>query len=171
MLFLTGVLAAAAFVYAPGTELADTTVGPAPWWVPCLGVAITIFGLIIRFNTPLRATPQIVAVVAVTAAVQLSSQSLYGVGIGGLLGAIAAAIAATIAHRLPGGPTWQVVYLPAFWVLVPGSLGLINAAHVHPGNGLDALATAGSAVLGVAIGTMIGSLLNRVRAPFRHPAN
>lgn len=169
VLFLTGVLAAAAFVHAPAAELANTPVGQAPWWVPCLGVAITIFGVIIRFNTPLRATPQIVAVVAVTAAVQLSAQSVYGAGVGGLLGAIAAAVAATIAHSLPGRPAWQVVYLPAFWVLVPGSLGLINVAQIHPGNGLDALATAGSAVLGVAIGTMIGSILSRIPITHRHP--
>lgn len=119
VLFLTGVLAAAAFVHAPGTELANTPVGQASWLVPCCGVAITIFGVIIRFNTPLRATPQIVVVTAVTAAVQLTAQSVYGAGIGGLLGAIAAATAATIAHSLPGGPARQVVYLPAFGYLFP----------------------------------------------------
>ena len=135
---------------------------------PCLGVAVTVAGVIIRFNTPLRATPHIVAVVAVTATVQLTVQSVYGAAIGGLLGAIAAAIAATIAHRIPHGPAWQVVYLPAFWVLVPGSFGLINAAQIHSSNGLDASSTAASAILAVAIGTLIGSLISRIPIADHH---
>jgi uncharacterized membrane protein YjjP (DUF1212 family) len=162
VLFLTGVLAAAAVVQAPASALSNTPLTPVAWWIPSLGVAVTVAGVIVRFNTPLRATPHIVVVVAVTAAVQLSVQSVYGPALAGLLGAIAAAVAATVAHRLPGGPAWQVVYLPAFWVLVPGSFGLINAAQIRPGNALDALGAAGAALLAVSIGTLIGSLISRL---------
>ena len=32
--------------------------------------------------------------------------------------------------RLPGGPPSQVTFLPAFWLLVPGALGLIGVTEV-----------------------------------------
>ena len=32
--------------------------------------------------------------------------------------------------RLPGGPPSQVTFLPAFWLLVPGALGLIGVATI-----------------------------------------
>ncbi|MEX5295247.1 threonine/serine exporter family protein [Kocuria sp. CPCC 205268] len=162
VLFLTGVLTAAALLQAPAAALANTYVTSAPGWAMALGVTVTLAGLMIRFNTPLSATPHIVVVAGLTAAVQLTVQSMYGAAVGGLLGAIVAAIAATIAHALPRAPGWQVIYLPAFWVLVPGSFGLINATQMHPGNGLQDLVTAGSAVLAVAIGTLIGSLISRL---------
>lgn len=162
VLFLTGVLTAAALLHAPATDLANTYVAHAPWWAMVLGVAITLAGLMIRFNTPLSATPHIVVVAGLTAAVQLTVQSIYGAAIGGLLGALVAAVAATIAHALPNAPGWQVIYLPAFWVLVPGSFGLINATQMHPGDSLHNLITAGSAVLAVAIGTLIGSLISQL---------
>lgn len=161
VLFLTGVLTAAAVVRAPAADLTDAPLGQVAWWVPFLGVAVTVAGVIVRFSTPLRATPHIVAAVAITAAVQLSVQSAYGPALAGLLGAVAAAIAATIAHWLPGGPGWQVVYLPAFWVLVPGSFGLINAAQARSGNALDALGAVAAALLAVSIGTLIGTLISR----------
>ena len=32
--------------------------------------------------------------------------------------------------RLPGGPPSQVTFLPAFWLLVPGALGLIGVTEI-----------------------------------------
>lgn len=162
VLFVTGVLTAAVLLRAPSTDLANTYVTSASWWTMVLGVAITLAGIMIWFSTPLSATPYIIVVAGLTAGVQLTVQSMYGAAIGGLLGAVVAAIAATIAHALPNAPVWQVIYLPAFWVLVPGSFGLMNAAQMHSGDGLHDLATAGSAVLAVAIGTLIGSLISQL---------
>lgn len=162
VLFVTGVLTAAVLLHAPPTDLANTYVTHASWWTMVVGVAITLAGIIVWFSTPLSATPYIVVVAGLTAGVQLTVQSMYGAATGGLLGAVVAAIAATIAHALPNAPVWQVIYLPAFWVLVPGSFGLMNATQMHSGDGLHDLATAGSAVLAVAIGTLIGSLISRL---------
>lgn len=37
------------------------------------------------------------------------------------------------AARIPGGPPSQVTFLPAFWLLVPGALGLIGGVRPRPG--------------------------------------
>jgi hypothetical protein len=73
---------------------------------------------------------------------------------------------------MPRGPSWQVTYLPAFWVVAPGSLGLLNTAHIEAGNAGGSVLAALSAVFGVAVGTLIGSAISRipVRAWMSRPA-
>lgn len=70
-------------------------------------------------------------------------------------------------HWLPGGPLWQVLYLPAFWIVVPGSFGLLHTAQIEVGNGAQSVLTAVSAVFGVSIGTLIGSVISRIPRPSR----
>ena len=162
VLFLTGVLAAVAITQAPMTVLSNTTVDPHGAWAIVVGLAITVAGIVLNFYVPLQAIVSIVAVVTVTAATQLGVQHFYGPGFGGLAGAVAAAAAAAVAHQLPGGPSWQVAYLPAFWVLVPGGFGLLNTAGIGAGTGTPAILTAVFAVVGVSVGTLIGAPFSRL---------
>ncbi|MER7754715.1 threonine/serine exporter family protein [Kitasatospora sp. NPDC097643] len=168
-LFLTGVAAAASAVHAPASALANVQTATAGWWATCLGLALAVAGIVVNVHTPPRAIPWIVAVVAVTAAVQVPVSAAGGAAVGGLAGAVTAAVAATLAHWLPGGPLWQVVYLPAFWIVVPGSFGLLNAAQIEVGNGAHAVLTAVSAVFGVSVGTLIGSVISRIPRPRLRP--
>ncbi|MDQ2850822.1 MAG: threonine/serine exporter family protein [Actinomycetota bacterium] len=162
VLFLAGVLAAVAVTDAPATVLNNTAVAHHGVWAIALGLTIAIAGIIVNVYVPLRAIAPIAAVVAVTATVQLSVQHFYGPGLGGLAGAVVAAAAAAVAHRLPNGPSWQVAYLPAFWVLVPGSFGLLNTAGLGSGTDTHAILTAVFAVVGVSVGTLIGAPFGRL---------
>lgn len=164
-LFLTGVVAATAATGTPTSVLADVPVPAARWWVVSLGVALAVLGIVINVHVPPRAVAWIVAVVAVTATVQIAVGSSDGPAVGGLAGAVTAAAAATVAHWLPGGPAWRVAYLPAFWIVVPGSFGLLHSAQIEVGNATHSLVTAASAVFGVAIGTLIGSVVSRIPLP------
>ncbi|MEV6795279.1 threonine/serine exporter family protein [Streptomyces sp. NPDC051320] len=164
-LFLTGVAAGALATGAPASALANVQVPASGWWATCLGLALALAGVVINVNTPPPAIPWIVAVIAVTATVQVTVSSADGAAVGGLAGAVTAAAAATVAHWLPGGPSWQVAYLPAFWIVVPGSFGLLNTAQIQVGNGAHAVITAVSAVFGVSIGTLIGSVISRIPRP------
>ncbi|WP_344639266.1 threonine/serine exporter family protein [Kitasatospora cystarginea] len=168
-LFLTGVVAAATVTGVPVSALADTQVATPSWWVISLGLALAVAGLVINVNTPPPAIPWIVAVIAVAAAVQVTVGSANGAAVGGLAGAVAAAAAATVAHWLWGGSSWQVLYLPAFWVVVPGSFGLLNTAQIEVGNGAHAVLAAVSAMFGVSIGTLIGSVISRIPQPTAAP--
>ncbi|MEW1913494.1 threonine/serine exporter family protein [Kitasatospora sp. NPDC085895] len=164
-LFLAGVVAAATATGVPTSVLTNTQVVAPSWWVVCLGLALAVAGVVINVNTPPPAIPWIVAVIAVTAAVQITVTTTNGPAIGGLAGAVTAATAATVAHWLRRGSSWQVLYLPAFWVVVPGSFGLLNTAQIEVGNGAQAVLTAVSAVFGVSIGTLIGSVISRIPRP------
>ncbi|MER7766917.1 threonine/serine exporter family protein [Kitasatospora sp. NPDC096140] len=164
-LFLAGVVAAGTVTGVPASALANTQVATPSWWLICLGLALTVAGVVINVHTPPPAIPWIVAVIAVTAAVQVTVTSANGAAIGGLAGAVTAAAAATVAHWLRRGSSWQVLYLPAFWVVVPGSFGLLNTAQIEVANGAHALLTAVSAVFGVSIGTLIGSVISRIPRP------
>lgn len=162
VLFLTGVLAAVAVTRAPSTVLANTSVDHQGAWAIVVGLAIAVAGIVVNFYLPLQAIVSITAVVTVTAATQLGVQHFYGPGFGGLAGAVTAAAAAAVAHKLPDGPSWQVAYLPAFWVLVPGGFGLLNTAGIGSGSGTPALLTAVFAVVGVSVGTLIGAPFSRL---------
>ncbi|MFI9333085.1 threonine/serine exporter family protein [Kitasatospora sp. NPDC052868] len=164
-LFLTGVVAAATATGVPASALANTQVATPGRWLVCLGLALAVAGVVINVNTPPPAIPWIVAVIAVTTAVQVTVTSANGAAIGGLAGAVTAAAAATVAHWLRRGSSWQVLYLPAFWIVVPGSFGLLNTAQIEVGNGAQAVLTAVSALFGVSVGTLIGSVISRVPRP------
>ncbi|SOB89052.1 threonine/serine exporter family protein [Streptomyces sp. 1331.2] len=164
-LFLTGVVAAATATGVPASALANTQVATPSWWMICLGLALAVAGVVINVNTPPTAIPWIVAVIAVTACVQVTVTTANGAAVGGLAGAVTAAAAATVAHWLRRGSSWQVLYLPAFWIVVPGSFGLLNTAQIEVGNGAHAVLTAVSAVFGVSVGTLIGSVISRIPRP------
>ncbi|MFE0460773.1 threonine/serine exporter family protein [Kitasatospora sp. NPDC058965] len=161
-LFLTGVAAAATATGMPASALENVQVAKPGWWVVCLGLALAVVGLVVYVHTPPRAIPWIGAVIVVTVAAQVVVGSVSGAAVGGLAGAVTAAVAATVVNRLPGGPLWQVLYLPAFWIVVPGSFGLLNTAQIEAGHGSQPVLAAVSAVFGVSIGTLIGSVISRV---------
>lgn len=164
-LFLAGVAAATTAIGVPASALANIQVAKPSWWVIGLGLAIAVAGVVVNVNTPPPAIPWIVAVIAVSVTVQVVVGSVHGAAIGGLAGAVSAAVAATVVHWLPGGPLWQVLYLPAFWIVVPGSFGLLNTAQIEVGNGAQSVLAAVSAVFGVSIGTLIGSVISRIPRP------
>ncbi|MFJ9773204.1 threonine/serine exporter family protein [Kitasatospora sp. NPDC101157] len=164
-LFLAGVAAAATAIGMPAGALANVQVAEPSWWVIGIGLAIAVAGVVVNVNTPPAAIPWIVAVIAVSVTVQVAVGQEHGAAIGGLAGAVSAAVAATVVHWLPGGPLWQVLYLPAFWIVVPGSFGLLNTAQIEVGNGAQSVLAAVSAVFGVSIGTLIGSVISRIPRP------
>ncbi|MER6298187.1 threonine/serine exporter family protein [Kitasatospora sp. NPDC001539] len=164
-LFLAGVAAAATAIGMPASALANIQVAKPSWWVIGLGLALAVAGVVINVHTPPPAIPWIVAVIAVSVTVQVVVGSAHGAAIGGLAGAVSAAVAATVVHWLPGGPLWRVLYLPAFWIVVPGSFGLLNTAQIEVGNGAQSVLAAVSAVFGVSIGTLIGSVISRIPRP------
>jgi uncharacterized membrane protein YjjB (DUF3815 family) len=66
---------------------------------------------------------------------------------------------ATIVHKLKGPPA-QVAILPAFWLLVPGALGLAGVTGlVSLDAGNQGLVNAFLTVVAVALGVLVGSSL------------
>ena len=72
-------------------------------------------------------------------------------------------------QRRPGAPPALVTFLPGFWLLVPGSLGLIGLSQLAGDNQQAGLQTVGDmtlALVAVALGVMVGTALVQ---PFGKP--
>ena len=92
--------------------------------------------------------------------------------LGGVFSAFVGALVVTpvtaLVARQPTGPAALVSFTPAFWLLVPGALGLVGVADVLGGDtaaGASLVATL-STMVAIALGVLAGSSLsNRMRRP------
>jgi uncharacterized membrane protein YjjB (DUF3815 family) len=83
-------------------------------------------------------------------------------------------VAAYISLRR-SGPPMQVSFLPAFWLLVPGALGLVGLTQLLGANRVDSLASlvsTGTTMIGISFGVLIGlalgsSLVRQLSQPER----
>jgi uncharacterized membrane protein YjjB (DUF3815 family) len=55
----------------------------------------------------------------------------------------------------------MVTYLPTFWLMVPGAMGLLSLKHILSDRaaGLESLVTVVFALIAIAIGTLVGASL------------
>ena len=84
---------------------------------------------------------------------------MLGGYIAALIGATVMTLMAFVVERLPSAMPAHASFLPGFWLLVPGSLGLIGLTRlVGGGGGQELLATVGS-IFAVALGVLCGTQL------------
>jgi len=105
-----------------------------------------------------------VLLVVVTAfGAQLLGQQVSGAALGGFLGGLAASFAATVVELLRPQLPRLVLFLPAFWMLVPGSLGLLSVTELAFGPTGSPSAGFGvvELVAVIALGLLVGSVLAR----------
>jgi uncharacterized membrane protein YjjB (DUF3815 family) len=65
---------------------------------------------------------------------------------------------ATIVARQRSGPPAMVSFTPAFWLLVPGALGLVGVTTLLDGDssGVQTLMTTASTMVAIALGVLVG---------------
>jgi uncharacterized membrane protein YjjB (DUF3815 family) len=127
---------------------------------------VIIFGVAaaIYFSAPRGALPWLMLVLLAAWIGQLIGGALVGADVSGFLGAFVMTPIALSVARLPSGPPSQVTFLPAFWLLVPGALGLIGITEVV---GNPATATIGDilkplgSIVSIALGVLGGASLYR----------
>ena len=124
-------------------------------------------GIALMEGVPVRLTPWVLGVLVVTFLVQLAGQRLGAPVLGSFLGAAAASLGASIAELVHRRLPRLVVFMPSFWLLVPGSLGLIGVSElaIAPGGGPTVVIDVVGVVLAIAMGLLVGSVVSRaVRA-------
>lgn len=157
VLLAGGIVAAAALVGVPAVDLASSSnaLGPvAPWF----GVAVFGAGTVIyRCGRP-RTIGWVVLVLAVAYGAQVLGDALLGGALSAFVGALAMTPVALAVSRFPSGPSPLVSFLPAFWMLVPGALGLVGVTSLLDGdsNGVSTLVTTGGTMVAIALGVLVG---------------
>lgn len=164
ILLALGIVAASTLVGLPAVDLgpAQQPLGVfAPW------VAVGVFGISIGIHQSAApyALPWITTVLYVAYSVQVLVEPFVGAVISGFLAALVMTlVAAHIARH--GGPPAIVPFLPAFWLLVPGALGLVGVTTLlDTGTGsLNTILATVSTMVAVALGILAGSIVPRPRA-------
>jgi uncharacterized membrane protein YjjP (DUF1212 family) len=158
-LLALGILVAAQLVGVPAASGIGRTSNPLTDLAPWVGVAVFGVGLVVHRSARREATGWILLVLYVAYAGQVLGGFLLGGTLSAFAGALLMTPVAVYVARLRSGPSVLVSFLPAFWLLVPGALGLVGLTQILGAEhavGLDSLLTAGATMIGIAFGVLLG---------------
>jgi uncharacterized membrane protein YjjB (DUF3815 family) len=103
--------------------------------------------------------PWVLVVLYVAYAGQVLGGLFFGTTVSAFCGAVAMTPIAVLAARHPSGPAALVSFLPGFWLLVPGAVGLAGVTSLLDEDrvqGLSTLVTMGTSMIGIALGVLLG---------------
>ncbi|MCT9821079.1 threonine/serine exporter family protein [Microbacterium sp. W1N] len=156
LLLATGIVAASALIGIPARDpLQLNPLGPvAPW------IAVAVFGIGITVYQCARRSSVgwILVVLYVAYGAQVVADVFFDGVLSALVGAAVMTPVAVVIARERTGPPAIASFLPAFWLLVPGALGLVGVAGVLEGD-LDATSTIITTVatmIAIALGVLVG---------------
>ncbi|MDN5765031.1 MAG: threonine/serine exporter family protein [Humibacillus sp.] len=157
LLLALGITTAAALVGIPAIDLSEARVGlgpAAPW------IAVGVFGVGIVLGQCARAGSLgwILLVLYVAYGAQVIGDALFGGVLSAFVGAAVMTPVAVLVSRQPSGPPTLVSFMPAFWLLVPGALGLVGVTTILDGDtyGLRTLTTTTTTMVAIALGVLVG---------------
>lgn len=157
-----GILAGIQAVGLPSTRVFSGSAELLGSWAPWLGVAILAAGVTLAQSAPRRSLPGLLLVLYAAWCGQLIGNALFGGYVSALVGATVLTVAAFLVAKLPSAMPPHASFLPGFWLLVPGAMGLIGLTTYAGTGGIgrsgDLLATVGS-IFGVALGVLCGTQL------------
>jgi uncharacterized membrane protein YjjB (DUF3815 family) len=153
VLLALGIVAGAQLVGVTSIGVIES--GPLGDFGPWLGVALFGTGVLVYHCARRSSFGWILLVLYVAYGAQIIGGLFLGPMLSAFVGALVMSpIASYIALRTTGPPT-QVSFLPAFWLLVPGALGLIGLTQLFGNDQADAFASLLSS------GTTVASLTFR----------
>jgi uncharacterized membrane protein YjjP (DUF1212 family) len=160
-----GIVAGAQAFGIPSSDaLANDPSNLLGWWAPWVGVAAVAVGTYLYYSPPERSFWWLLVVLYAAWVGQFLGGEAFGAYVGGFLGALVMTPIAYAVERRPSGPPALVSFLPAFWLLVPGALGLIGVTEYLADDtaaGIqDFLGTVGS-IIAIALGVLCGYPLYR----------
>jgi uncharacterized membrane protein YjjP (DUF1212 family)/uncharacterized membrane protein YjjB (DUF3815 family) len=166
LLLAVAIVAAAAIIEVPQRDLLDQPAPQLGAW--SLAPALVLIALGYRFHSsaPRRAVPWILLVLTVALAGELAASLVFSPPVAAFFGAAAMTPVVTAIASRPQGPRAMVLFLPGFYLLVPGAAGLIDVTgSVAPGFSTNSLQTTMITVVAIALGVLFAtSLVDAVRA-------
>ncbi|MGH8877380.1 MAG: threonine/serine ThrE exporter family protein [Stackebrandtia sp.] len=142
----------------PTAQAADTL----GWWGPVLGIFFVGVGHFLRFSGPPSSLPWLVLVLSAVWTAQFLGSLFAGPVFGAFVGGLVITPAAYTVQTRRNAPAAQVAFLPSFWLLVPGALGLAGLSNVVVrGASITEFVTSLMTVAAIALGVLVGSSLTR----------
>jgi uncharacterized membrane protein YjjP (DUF1212 family) len=129
---------------------------------PWIGVALFGAGVAVYHCARTSSLGWIILVLYVAYGAQIIGGLVLGPVLSAFVGALVMSPVAAYVARLSSGPPLQVSFLPAFWLLVPGALGLVGVTQLLGANRVDAvtgLLSMGTTMIGISFGVLIGLAL------------
>lgn len=165
LLLAFGIVAGAELAGLPSEQVVhDFKVHLLGGWAPWLGVIVFGIATALYFSAPRGALRWVLVVLLAAWIGQLVGDRLVGASFSAFFGALVMAPVALLVSKLPGGPPSQVTFLPAFWLLVPGAIGLIGVTEVvgDPANArIESLIQPVASILAIALGVLCGASIYR----------
>lgn len=188
LVLVFGILVGSLLANISPFAISDLTESRLPVWVAWLGVAVYAIGQVLAFNVPQGAVRYVILLLLIAFSVQqLVTWQLDGVLAAGVSAGVSLFTALLIQDRTANGPPAFVIFTPVFWLLVPGSLGLVGLTEAITGAadateaapvgstgaaGLPSLTdltsdfrvilTVGASIIAITIGMQIASITGRL---------
>ncbi len=162
LLFAAGIVAAVAIFDVPPQDLNDVRINTIGWWSAPIGLLLIGVGVSLMQGVRERLMLWITLNVSVSFLAQTLGQQIGGASLGGFLAAGAATLGASLIEMIRPKLTRMVVFLPAFYLLVPGSLGLLSVTQLAVDTG--GLAATGFAIVQLIVAIALGLLFGAAAA-------
>ncbi len=132
-------------------------------WAPWAGVLVFGLGVYFHFSAPRNSLHWLLLVLFLAFAAQRLAVGFFGSEISGFFGTLVATPVAYLIEMKFRGPPAAVTFLPSFWLLVPGALGLLSVTKMMSDRaaGIDGLITVVFVITSVALGTLVGASFYR----------
>jgi Putative threonine/serine exporter len=161
VLLALGITGGAALVGVPATEVGASAAQPLGWAGPWLGVFVYGVGVVFTYCARRTALPWILLVLVVAYAGQVLGGLVFGGVFSAFVGALVMTPVAMFASTRPTGPPVLVGFLPGFWLLVPGALGLVGVTSFldNDAQALTTVINAGTTMVAISLGVLAGIAL------------
>ena len=117
---------------------------------------------------PRRSILWMLLVLYMTYAAQVIGAAFLGGVLSAFVGALVVVPVTALVAQQPRGPAALVSFMPAFWLLVPGALGLVGVTDLLHGDtgGLNSIVATLSTMVAISLGVLAGSVVsNRMERP------
>lgn len=157
-----GIAAGAAIVGVHPNTIPEITapLQTVPWaaWIGVLAFGVGVF---LHFSAPRNALPWMLMVLILAFMAQRTAANVFRPEFSGFFGTLVATPLGYLIQLRFRGPPPMITFLPSFWLLVPGALGLLSVKQMlsETSKGIDGLITAVFVFASVALGTLLGASL------------
>ena len=156
LLLATAIVAAASLIDLPQRDLLDRPAPQLGEWTLIPAVVLIALGYRYFSCATRRTVPWIMLVLSVALAAERIASLVFSPAVSAFVAAVVMTPVVLAIDRRPSGPRAMVLFLPGFYLLVPGASGLIDVTgRVAPVFSSTSLINTMSIVVAIALGVLV----------------